>query len=66
MMAKQLLTTRQTMQRLGVSPATFYRIRAKLMARGLKHTKIGKRTKYLESSLDKVIERAINAGRPIA
>ena len=64
-MSKQLLTTKQTMQRLGVSPATFYRIRAKLMARGLKATKIGKRTKYLESSLDKIIARAINTDRPL-
>lgn len=64
-MARQLLTTRQTAQRLGISMTTFYRVRAKLMAKGLKSTKVGSGTKYLESSLDKLIDRAINAGRPV-
>ena len=64
-MAKQLLTTRQTAQQLGISMATFYRIRSRLLAKGLKYTKVGNGTKYLESSLDKLIDRAINADRPI-
>ena len=64
-MSKQLLTTKQTAQRLGVSMAAFYRIRSKLLAKGLKHTKVGRSTKYLESSLDKIIDRAINADRPV-
>ena len=64
-MAKQLLTTKQTAQRLGISMATFYRIRSKLLAKGLKTTTIGSGTKYLESSLDKMIDRAINADRPL-
>jgi predicted DNA-binding transcriptional regulator AlpA len=64
-MAKQLLTTKQTAQRLGISRANFYRIRAKLIAKGLKTTRIGSSTKYLESSLDKLIDRAINADRPL-
>ena len=64
-MAKQLLTTKQTAQRLGISRANFYRIRAQLIAKGLKTTRIGSSTKYLESSLDKLIDRAINADRPL-
>ena len=64
-MAKQLLTTRQTAQRLGISLASFYRMRSALIAKGLKCTKVGNGTRYLESSLDKLIDRAINADRPI-
>ena len=64
-MAKQLLTTRQAAQRLGISLASFYRMRSTLIAKGLKHTKVGNGTRYLESSLDKLIDRAINADRPI-
>ena len=64
-MANQLLTTRQAAEKLGVSLAAFYRIRTKLLAKGLKHTKVGRSTKYLESSLDKIIDRAINADRPV-
>ena len=53
------------MQRLGVSQATFYRIRAKLLAKGLKRTTIGHSTMYLESSLDKIIDTAISSDRPL-
>jgi predicted DNA-binding transcriptional regulator AlpA len=58
-MAKQLLTTRQAAARLEVSRATFYRMRSKLIARGLKRIKIGGYTRYLESSLEKVIDKAM-------
>ena len=44
---------------------TFYRVRAKLMAKGLKSTKVGGGTKYLESSLDRVIDNTIDADRPV-
>ena len=64
-MAKQLLTTKQTAQRLGISMPTFFRLRTKLLAKGLKCTKIGSGTKYLESSLDKLIDKAITMDRPL-
>ena len=64
-MANQLLTTKQTAERLGISMPTFFRLRTKLLAKGLKCTKVGSSTKYLESSLDKLIDRAINADRPL-
>ena len=64
-MARQLLTPLQTMQRLGISQATFYRIRAKLLAKGLKRTTIGHSTKYLESSLDKIIDAAVMNDAPL-
>ena len=41
--------------RLSVSRTTFYEIRPKLIALGLKTVKVGKYVKYLESSLDRLI-----------
>ena len=64
-MSKQLLKAKDVAARLSISMPTFYRVRAKLLAKGLKTTTIGSGTKYLESSLDKLIERAINADRPL-
>jgi predicted DNA-binding transcriptional regulator AlpA len=64
-MSKQLLKAKDVAARLSISMANFYRIRAKLIAKGLKTTRIGSSTKYLESSLDKLIDRAINADRPL-
>ena len=59
-MAKRFMTTTQAAARLEVSRATFYRMRPKLIARGLKRIKIGGYTRYLESSLEKVIDKAIS------
>ena len=64
-MARQLLTTRQVEKRLGIGHTKFYELLPQLIAKGLKKVRVGKRTKYLESSLDQIIDRAINAGRPI-
>ena len=64
-MARQLLTTRQVENRLGIGHTKFYELRAKLIAKGLKTARVGKRTKYLESSLDQIIDRAINTDMPI-
>ena len=64
-MARQLMTAIEVAKRLDVSQATFYRIRVKLMAKGLKATTIGHGTRYLESSLDRIIDTAINSDRPL-
>ena len=58
-MSRRFITTTQAAQRLEVSRATFYRMRPKLIARGLKRIKIGGYTRYLESSLEKVITKAM-------
>ena len=58
-MARRFITTTQAAQRLEVSRATFYRMRPKLIARGLKRIKIGGYSRYLESSLEKVITKAM-------
>ena len=65
MMAKQLLTPLQAAKRLGICRAKFYVLRPKLVARGLKGTRVGKTMKYLESSLDKLIQTAVDNERPL-
>ena len=64
-MTKRLLKTKDVADRLGISMPTFFRLRTKLLAKGLKCTKIGSGTKYLESSLDKLIDQAITMDRPL-
>ena len=64
-MSKQLLKAKDVAARLSISMPTFFRLRTKLLAKGLKSIKVGGGTKYLESSLDKIIDRAINADRPL-
>ena len=58
-MSEQLLKTKDVANRLSVPLSTFYRLRAKLIAQGLKRVKVGKSTRYLESSLDKVILKMV-------
>ena len=64
-MAKQLLTSMQAAKRLGIGRAKFYVLRSKLVARGLKGTRVGKNMKYLESSLEELIDKAICTGQPL-
>ena len=46
-------------KRLRVKRTAFYEERPKLIALGLKTVRIGKYTKYLESSLDRVILKLV-------
>ena len=54
-MPETLLNPMEVARRLRVKRTAFYELRPKLIALGLKTVRIGKTTKYLESSLDKVI-----------
>jgi predicted DNA-binding transcriptional regulator AlpA len=56
---RRFITNTQAAAQLEVSRATFYRMRPKLIARGLKCIKIGGYVRYLESSLEKVITKAL-------
>ncbi len=64
-MTEQLLTPTEVSKKLRISRSKFYRIRAKLIANGLKTVKIEGTTKYLESSLDRMILRAAETERDI-
>lgn len=64
-MAEKLLTTRQAGEKLGVSRATFYRHRPALIAKGLRCVRVGGGTKYLESSLDRLILKAADTDIPL-
>jgi predicted DNA-binding transcriptional regulator AlpA len=57
-MPEQLLTPTEVSKKLRISRSKFYRIRAKLIANGLQKVKIDGSTKYLESSIDRMIIRA--------
>jgi predicted DNA-binding transcriptional regulator AlpA len=65
-MAEQLLTPTDVTKKLRISRAKFYRIRGQLVANGVQTVVIGGNTKYLESSIDKVILRCAQEGRPMA
>ncbi|HEG44629.1 MAG TPA: DNA-binding protein [Phycisphaerales bacterium] len=64
-MAEKLLTIDTIAKRLGVSRRTFYRLRARLMARGLQEVCVGKLRRYREASLDRVIQRLAETGGSI-
>jgi hypothetical protein len=64
-MAENLLTTSDILKKIRVSRATFYRFRGRLIANGLKTIKVGTYTKYLESSLDRLIQKCAEEGRPL-
>lgn len=61
-MAERLLSRRETAQRLNMSPRTFTRHRAKLLAFGLQMVQIGQYPKFRESSLDRLIQRLAENG----
>lgn len=61
-MAERLLTRKEAAQRLSMSPRSFSRHRAKLMAAGLQAVQIGQYPKFRESSLDRLIQRMADNG----
>ena len=63
--SEKLLRPVEVAKKIGVSKATFYRIRAKLIARGVKTVVVGSSTKYLESSVDSLILKSANSEKPL-
>lgn len=61
-MAEKLLSRKEAANRLGISPRSFSRHRAKLMALGLQAVQIGQYPKFREASLDRLIERLADQG----
>ena len=64
-MAEQLLTPTDVTKKLRISKSKFYNIRARLIARGMKKVIVGGNTKYLESSIDRMIIRAAENDQPL-
>ena len=64
-MAEQLLSPTDTYKKLRISRTKFYQVRARLIANGMKTVTIDGSTKYLESSIDEMILRSANEGRPL-
>ena len=64
-MSKQLLNAKDVAARLGICRAKFYVLRPRLVAKGLKGTRVGKNMKYLESSLEELIDKDISTGQPL-
>lgn len=61
-MAELLLSLNEAARRLGISRRQFYRLRARLIARGLQEIRVGQMPKYREQSLDRVIQRTAENG----
>jgi predicted DNA-binding transcriptional regulator AlpA len=64
-MSEQLLTPTDVKNKLRISRSKFYRLRAKLIANGVKTVRIDGSVKYLESSIDDLILRCASEGRPL-
>jgi predicted site-specific integrase-resolvase len=66
-MAEKLVTLRQVCQSLSISRATFYKIRAGLIADGLEEVLVAsvKGLRFRESSVNKLIINATKSGKPI-
>lgn len=64
-MSERLLKLGETADRLGISRRQFYRLRPRLVAKGLQEVAIGKCKKYRESSLDSLIKSAAENGRSL-
>ncbi len=64
-MAEQLLTPTDVARKLRISRAKFYAIRSRLMARGMKKIVIDGCTKFTESSIDALIQRAAEREEPL-
>ncbi len=64
-MAEQLLTPTDVTKKLRISRSKFYNIRARLIARGMNKVVVGGSTKYLESSIDRMIIRAAENDQPL-
>lgn len=65
-MSEQLLTPEGVAKKLRISRTTFYDLRPRLIANGIKTMKVGKNIKYLESSIDALIRRCVETGQPMA
>jgi hypothetical protein len=65
-MGEQLLTPTDVTKKLRISRAKFYRIRGQLIANGVKTVVIGGNTKYIESSIDRLILKCAEEERPMA
>ncbi len=64
-MAEQLLTPTDVTKKLRISRTKFYNLRARLIARGMNRVIVGGNTKYLESSIDRMIIRAAENDQPL-
>jgi predicted DNA-binding transcriptional regulator AlpA len=64
-MSEFLLTPTDVIKRLRISRSKFYRIRGQLIANGVQTVVIGGNTKYLESSIDKLILKCAENGKPM-
>ena len=64
-MSEQLLTPTNVKDKLKISRSKFYRIKPRLIAAGMKTVVIDGSTKFLESSIDALILRSANEGRPL-
>ena len=66
-MTEQLLTAGQVAKRLAISRTQFYRLLPCLLASGLQTANVltGGRTRYLASSVDRMISRAADRNTPI-
>lgn len=64
-MAEQLLSPLDVTRKLRISRATFYRFRGRLIANGLKTVTIGGNVKYVESTIDKLILKCAEDGKPM-
>ena len=57
-MSERLLRPKDAAKKLGISRPTFYKLRSRLIAQGMKAVRVGRSPKYLESSIDALILRA--------
>lgn len=60
---EELLTVRDVAGRLRVSVRQFYRLRAKLIARGLQEVTVGQQKRYRKASLNRLIQQAGVTGK---
>ncbi len=64
-MSEAYLTIDELAAKLKVGKTKLYAVLPSLMARGLKKTIVGRRARYLESSLDAVLKKAAETETPI-
>lgn len=65
-MTEQLLTPNDVAKKLAISRATFYRLRHRMLDKGLEYVVVGGIVKYLQSSLDILIVEAARQKKPLA
>ena len=64
-MGEQLLTPTDVAKKLRISRSKFYAIRARLMAAGMRKVVIDGCTKFTESSIDRLINKAAETENPL-